>query len=212
MNKKTIIFDFDGTIADTLDLWVDLYNNIAHEFDCNVVGKSEVKKLQTMRPQQVLDEYWVSMIKLPFLLFRLRRELKKRIIELKPINGIVQAIKEIKDAWFHLGIMTSNTKSNVKSFLDINWLDNIFDFIHSGRNLFGKDRVIKRLMKRNNLNNDDAVYVGDETRDIEASQKVGIPIVSVSWGFNTRSILESLNPNVIVDDPKDLLGHLRKIK
>lgn len=211
MHKKTIIFDFDGTIADTLHLGVDLYNNIAHEYNCDTIAEKDIKRLQSMRPQQVMDNYWVNIFRMPFLLLRLRKELKKRITELKPINGITKAIKDIKNSGFKMGIMTSNTKGNVKSFLSLNWLDDIFDFIHSGKNLFGKDKVIRRLMKRNNLSIDEAVYIGDETRDIEASKKVGIPIVSVSWGFNSRKILESLSPDIIVDSPSELLDWLRKI-
>lgn len=211
MRKKTIIFDFDWTIADTMHLGIDLYNNIAHEYSCNTIRKNDIKKLQSMKPQQVMDDYWVNILKIPFLMIRLKKELKKRITELKPISGMIKAIKDIKDSGFRLGIMTSNTRSNVKSFLSLNGLDDIFEFIHSGRNLFGKDRVIKRLMRRNNLSNDEAVYIGDEIRDIEASKKVGIPIVSVSWGFNSRKVLESLNPNVIIDSPSDLLTWLKKI-
>lgn len=211
MNKRTIIFDFDWTIADTLHLGVDLYNNIAHEYNCNTIGENDIKKIQSMRPQQVLDDYWVNILKIPFLLLRLRKELKKRITELKPINGIVKAIKDIKNYGFNLGIMTSNTKSNVRSFLDLNGLNNVFDFIHSGRHLFWKNKVIKRLLKERNIANEDVMYIWDETRDIEASQKVGIPIISVSRWFNSRKILESLNPNVIVDNPKDLLECLKKI-
>lgn len=211
MHKKTIIFDFDGTIADSLHLLVELYNNVAHIFFCKKIKNEDIKKLQSRRPQELMKSYWINTFKLLLLLLRLRRDLKKNIKKLKAIEWIIQAIKDIKSNWFDLGIMTSNSKENVEIFLSMNWIDGVFDFVYSGKNLFGKEKVINKLLKKENICHDKVVYIWDETRDIEAARKIWIPIVSVSWWFNSRDILENLNPNMIVDKPENLLACLRNI-
>lgn len=96
-------------------------------------------------------------------------------------------------------------------FSEANGLNGIFDFVYSGRNIFGKDIVIGRLLENHKIEKTSAIYVGDETRDIEAAKKLGIPIVAVSWGFNARKILAAKKPNGIVDDPNNLLECLRNV-
>lgn len=110
MSKKTIIFDFDGTIANTLDAIVDIYNRIASKYRCKIVQPEDRKKLQAQRLQEFLKNYGVTNFKLPFLLLRVRKELRSEIENIRPIAGMVQALKNIKTAGFCLGIMTSNSK------------------------------------------------------------------------------------------------------
>ena len=86
MHKKTIIFDFDGTIADSLHLLVELYNNVAHIFFCKKIKNEDIKKLQSRRPQELMKSYWINTFKLLLLLLRLRRDLKKNIKKLKATN------------------------------------------------------------------------------------------------------------------------------
>ena len=117
----------------------------------------------------------------------------------------------LKNTGFNLGILSSNSKINVCKFLENNNLDNIFDFIYSSRHLFGKDKTLLRLLKKRNIPKKNAVYVGDETRDIEAAKKAGISIVSVSWGFNSRKTLEALQPDQIAGSPGELIACLQRI-
>jgi phosphoglycolate phosphatase-like HAD superfamily hydrolase len=110
-----------------------------------------------------------------------------------------------------MGILTSNSVSNVSKFADINNLSGLFDFIYSGRSLFGKEKVIRRMLIHENLSVDRVIYVGDETRDIEASKKAGIPVVAVSWGLHRREVLAAMSPDQIADDPEELRGCFLRI-
>ena len=110
-----------------------------------------------------------------------------------------------------MGILTSNSVRNASKFADINNLSGLFDFIYSGRSLFGKEKVIRRMLIHENLSVDRVIYVGDETRDIEASKKAGIPVVAVSWGLHRREVLASLSPDQIADGPEELQGCLLRI-
>ena len=49
-----------------------------------------------------------------------------------------------------------------------------------------------------------AIYVGDETRDVEAARKAGVQIIAVGWGLNSRASLLLQNPDFIVDSPEEL--------
>ena len=70
---------------------------------------------------------------------------------------------------------------------------------------------MKKVLHREHLSQDAVIYVGDETRDIEMSKKLHIPIVAVAWGFNAGKTLASLDPDALVHAPKDLLKSFQKI-
>ena len=49
------------------------------------------------------------------------------------------------------------------------------------------------------------LYIGDELRDVKASQKAGVPIAAVTWGFNSRQSLAAAKPDYLFDRPADFL-------
>ncbi|MCK4635796.1 MAG: HAD-IA family hydrolase [Candidatus Moranbacteria bacterium] len=210
MNKKTIIFDFDGTIADTLDVVVNIYNKLAPKYFCKTLKREDVEILRNKKSQEFMKDYGISKFKLPFLVLHIRKYLNGEMKNVKPIDGIIETLKELKNLGYNLGIMTSNSKKNVENFLKINNLDDIFDFVYSSKNLFGKDKVIKKIINKYFFEKDLIIYVGDEVRDVEMSKKLGISVLAVSWGFNSREMLENAGADVIVDNSRELLECLQK--
>lgn len=206
MSTDTIIFDFDGTIANTFDRLRVIYNQIAPFFRCKQVSKEEQIRLKSCMPFEVMKECRVTFFKIPWMLLVARRKLYKEMEEVEPINEIVHALKELKHQGYTLGIMTSNSKKNVSMFLSRNGLKGIFCFISAHRSVFGKDKVIARLLKKRNIQKEKAVYIGDEVRDIEAAKRLDLKVVAVSWGFSSRENLEKLSPDAIVDHPDHLLS------
>ncbi len=210
-DSEYIIFDFDGTIADTFDLALEIYNRIAPEYNCRPAGPDDHELLRTKKPQELLKIYGVSRLKLLSLLLRVRKELSRHIPDIKPVTGMDASLREIRNAGYRMGVLTSNSVKNVRSFMAINDLSGVFDFIYSGKSLMGKEKVIRRLLLHENIPADRVIYIGDETRDIEASKYAGIPVVAVSWGLNRRDVLASLSPDRIADTPEELPGLLRQI-
>lgn len=206
-----IVFDFDGTIADTFDLALEIYNTIAPEYNCRPAGPDDHELLRTKKPQELLKIYGVSRLKMLSLLLRVRKELGRHIPDIKLVPGMEASLRDIRNAGYRMGILTSNSVKNVSTFMSVNGLSGLFDFIYSGKSLMGKEKVIRRLLIHENLSPDRVVYVGDETRDIEASQHAGIPVVAVSWGLNRRDVLAGLSPDQIADKPNELLECLQQI-
>lgn len=211
MRKKTVIFDFDGTIADTLDAIISIYNNIAPKYRCNVVSDRDKLSLQDKSSAEIMKFCGVNMLKLPLISVEVTTLLGRQIKDLKPISGIIDTLHEIKREGYRLGVMTSNSVKNVELFSEANGIKDLFDFIYSGKNFFGKDKVINRLMKEQGIDRSEAIYVGDETRDIEAVRKIKIPIVSVSWGFSSKQALLGFMPDQLAETPDQLLSKLNCI-
>ncbi len=104
-----------------------------------------------------------------------------------------------------IGLITSNSTDNVILFLKRNELD-MFDFFYSSTGLWGKTRCLKKMVRSQQLDLKGILYVGDETRDIEISRKVGVKIASVTWGYNSSQALKKFSPDYLLHAPKELLS------
>ena len=151
MATKVIIFDFDGTIADTVDALVSIANSLAVEFSYAPINPEELVILKNLTSREIFKYSGIPLFKIPFLLKKVKRELRNKIPELKPIEGIPEALLELKENGSRLGIITSNSKGNVKEFLKINNLDNFFEFVHTGVTIFGKTTIINNVLKQKQI-------------------------------------------------------------
>lgn len=209
--NKTILFDFDGTLANTLKTVVEIYNKVAPEYNCKTVELEDVSRLQAMTISHLMKEQGISHITLAILLVRVRKELHINIDHVKPFFGIEEQLQTLKRMGYQLGIMSSNSQKNVHTFLESNNMKHLFDFVHTSKNIFGKHTAIKRIISNLSLQTNDVVYVGDETRDIEACKKIGVKIAAVSWGYNLPEVLQAMQPDVLIDEPISLANCISKL-
>lgn len=205
MSVKVIIFDFDGTLADTLDAVVSITNRLAGEYGYKPTTPDELDQIRNLSSSEIIRQSGISIFKIPFLLKRVTEDLRNDIQKLNPIIGIKDALLQLKNQGVTLGILTSNSEENVKIFLENHGMQELFSFIYSETRLFSKHRIISKFMKKNNLNPEEVIYVGDETRDIEASKRIQIKVIAVSWGFNSREALAKQNPDFLVYKPSELI-------
>ncbi|MGL5081768.1 MAG: HAD-IA family hydrolase [Microcoleaceae cyanobacterium] len=203
--NKIIIFDFDGTLADTLDVLVGITNRLSQEFGYPPTKPEEVVQLQHLSTRQIVQRSGISWIKLPLLIRRVRLELKKDIQLVNLFPHTKEVLLELKNQGHLLYILTSNTTENVSQVLQNHQILNLFTEIYSGSNLFGKSRMIRRLLKREKLRREQAIYIGDETRDIIAAKQAQITVIAVRWGFNSPEVLRQYNPDAIAQSPQELL-------
>ena len=205
MSAKVVLFDFDGTIADTYQAIADITNKLSTEFGYKALNQEEQLLLKNLSSRDIVKRSEISIFKLPFLVRRVRAELSKEIGELLPIENLSQILFELKEQGYVLGIVTSNVKENVDIFLRNNKLESLFTYVYSSTAIFGKHRVINQVIKAHKLRKSDVIYIGDETRDIRSARKSNIAVAAVSWGFNTKEILQEHQPDFLVDTPQELL-------
>ncbi len=208
MQCNVVIFDFDGTLADTMTAMLAIYNDVAPRFGCTPIDLDDVETIRSQRPQEIMHRYGVTLWKLPFLAFVIQSRFKKRASSVRPHNGIPEALRALKERGATLGVLTSNSGANVRAFLREQSLDDVFDFVVSYRNLFGKDRALRRIMRHRGIDAVSVAYVGDETRDMEAARRAGVLGIAVTWGFQNRDAFNRVHPDVIVDAPSQLIDML----
>lgn len=205
---EIIVFDFDGTIADTIPVSITILKKMAAKYYHKAVDEELIHQLRNKSIPEIFKELDISIIKLPFIARKARRELNKEIAHLKPIEGIRNLLLQLKEKGKTLGIVSSNSKESIMKFLEVNDLK-VFDFIYTNSRIFGKSNSLKKLLRRNKWDAKTVMYVGDEIRDIEAARKAGIKIISVTWGVNSMEKLASYNPDFLVKSPHELLNLFR---
>ncbi len=201
----TVVFDFDGTIADSLVSLVGIYNTVlAPLFDTRPVDPSQQERLRSRHPRELMREFGVTWRKLPRMVVRARKELNRRIPKLSTQDGIGEVLHELKERDFTLGILSSNSTKNVNLFIETHQMESLFDFIYTGKHLLGKHRIIRSMLRHHHLHAPNVLYVGDEVRDIEAGRKIGVKTAGVTWGFNSKDALQKAAPDFLIERPRQL--------
>ncbi len=212
MHTKLVLFDFDGTIADTLPLSLRVVNEHAEELGFKKVTNAEVEKMKGMTVSEILAYVKVPFYRLPSLIRLFHKEIANVIVQAPTFDGMEEVLQELKESGMKLGIISSSNKENILSFLRHHKLDHYFDFVYSKFNLFGKHETIKDVLKKFSYKSREVIYVGDEVRDIEAARKASIDVIAVTWGFNTKELLMKANPTFIINSPKEVLKILKPVR
>lgn len=207
-----IVFDFDGTIADSLEVFVTASNRLALEFGYPQVSLEQIPEIQKLSSREVLRQLAIPQWQIPFFLRRFRREVNLLVPELQLISGIQAPLIALHQAGYQLGIVSSNARQTVEAFLQHQALLDRFEFIYAGQVLLGKARALRSLVKQYGVDPSQVICVGDETRDIEAAQQVGVKMLAVSWGFNSREVLASYSPDLLIDQPDQLVAAIQQLQ
>lgn len=202
-----IIFDFDGTIADSFDY---IAGFLAEEAG-TPLDLAQVETLRGRSMAAIGRQFGHSWPRLLMLFFKGRRGMHKVIDRVKPFDGTPEVVRKLHAEGHELFIVTSNTVDNVHKFLHHYELHKYFLEIYGGAGLFGKARFLRKLLKEQNLEKDDALYVGDEARDIKAAHAAKIRIIAVTWGFARPSELEAQEPTAIAEKPEDIIKILEEL-
>ncbi len=202
---KGVIFDFDGTLVRSHRQVYDIITELTRD-TCPVMPTPEqLRELSTLEALQILG---VKLWQVPRMTVLARRMLKDRLADVEFEPGMLSLLEKLHREGRQLTLVSSNSVENISTLLKKNQAQHYFAQILSGSSMLGKHRNISRMVKRMTPSISQIVYIGDETRDIEASQKVGVKCVAVAWGFHSKKKLQQHNPDFLVESVEDLGGVL----
>jgi len=203
---KNFVFDFDGTIVDSGEA---IYQNLLDSLKIQAPPFHELRRYPAHKLLSFLEVH-VSKLEIPKVVLQVRSEYKKYLPKLALIKDMNETLLNMHNSGGRLFLCTSNSAENVHQFLEIHKLSHAFENVLGTMSIFGKSHGIKRTLKKFKLSPHETIYIGDETRDIQAAKKAGIACASVSWGFNERTLLETYNPDFLFDDARELLSLIKK--
>jgi phosphoglycolate phosphatase len=205
---KHILFDFDGTLVDSRALLVKLYNEMAVQYQFRRIRDQDLTLLRSLSISERVDHLGVPVLQIPKLVTAGRQLYQENIRTLHIVPGMKEVIARVSSQGMKSSILSSNSEVNIRQILKNNKLDGTFKEIISAKHIFGKHHSIRKVMKQWGTSPSRMIYVGDELRDIEACRKLGVPIVAVTWGYDSQHLLLSGKPDYLVNSPGELLKTL----
>ncbi|MBI4973175.1 HAD-IA family hydrolase [Candidatus Roizmanbacteria bacterium] len=203
MEKKSILFDFDGTIADSIPWIFKEINNHASEYGFEPIPSEKFEALRSSTLPELVKQFNISLFKLPFFIAMMRREVKKDIDKMGLCAGMKELLLALQKKGYRMGVVSSSPKENIEAFLLRHDLK-IFEFIHSELNIFGKSAALEGVMREHNMKKEETIYVGDEIRDIEACKAIELDVISVTWGFSDEEGLRKHGATHLAKKPEDI--------
>jgi phosphoglycolate phosphatase len=201
---KLVVWDFDGTLADSLPAAVGIFNRLAPEMGFRPLADVAAARNTPMR--QFLRQQGISLWRLPRLVRKYQAAAAEEADKLKLAVGLPAALAAIAGSGVRLGVLSSNREDNIRRCLRANGAEGHFAFVVGYPRLFGKGKALKRILRAERLTHDEVLYVGDELRDVEAAKKAGVKVAAVTWGFHTTELLRTGKPDYVVGDAQELVG------
>lgn len=206
--KPLFVFDFDGTICDSTGAFIVILNILAESYKFKKVSEGDMEELRSLPSKQLPRYLGIKAWKLPLMIREARTEMEKRIETMKPYPGYAEVFEELERLEIPTWILTSNSRANVDSFLRKEKLRVGRVFAESS--FFGKGNLLRSIIKREKIDpQTPIVYIGDETRDIEAARKAGTFAAAVTWGYASEKVLNDHEPDFLLREPKDIFALLK---
>jgi phosphoglycolate phosphatase len=203
MRYPLVVWDFDGTLADTRALALTTYNALAARHGFRPVNDPEaVRGLST---RAFLKQHGISLFRLPSLVRQYCATVRSSIDAVRLFDGIPEVLARLTASGHRQGVLSSNSVDNIDVCLRANGVRDHFDFLIGNPRLFGKGRTIRRLGRQHGIAPSQFLYIGDEVRDVEAAHQAGVDVGAVTWGFHTAEQLSAAKPTYLWATP-DALG------
>jgi phosphoglycolate phosphatase len=204
---RLAVFDFDGTLADSGAWFRANLNDVADRFGFRRVAEEELEALRHMTTRQILRELKVRFWRLPAIARHMRALAARDAAAIRPFDGLPALLEALEGAGIGIAVLSSNSEANVRAVLGPGASARIGLF-ECEASLLGKARKLRRLLKRAGVKPEEAIAIGDETRDIEAARKAGLKAAAVGWGYAAPAAFHRARPDYFFSDPGEIAALL----
>lgn len=191
---KLAIFDYDGTLADSGAWMMGALNKCAAKFGFRQLNEAEIEALRGKDNRAILREVGVPLWRLPQIAAYVRKMALEEHVVTPLFPGIRETLPRVRAGGVRLAIVSSNSEDIIRRSLG-SALSGEIDVFACDASLFGKAPKIKSVVKRVGIIPDEAIAIGDETRDIEAARAAGVACAAVTWGYATAEVLKAHAPD-----------------
>lgn len=208
---KTVIFDLDGTLLNTIEDLTNALNHTLKEFDLPTRSLLEVQSFVGNGLRRLLELAIPNGLENPrfeevFASFKAYYTSHCKEVT-APYPGIMEVLTELQRKNIPMAIVSNKNDAAVKE-LAVDFFSGMISVAIGERTGVLKkpapDTVFTALDELGQTALD-AVYVGDSEVDLQTAANSGLDCISVSWGFKGRAFLEKEGASTIIDTPEELL-------
>jgi pyrophosphatase PpaX len=208
---RGVLFDLDGTLADTVEL---ILLSFRHTMETHL-GEvpSEARFLETIGtplPVQLRDFARDEDERLAMLETYVAYQSARHDVMVQAFPGAVEVMMELRARGSRVGVVTSKGSRIARRTLDVCGLADSFDYLVCGDEVKrGKPdpEPVLRALDALGLGaaSNDVVFVGDSPHDLRAGRLAGTRTAAVGWGPIDRCVLEAEAPNFFLERMEDVL-------
>lgn len=202
-----IIFDFDGTLADSLTWFRGVLGDVVDKHGLPPIDGERAESLRNLPPKAIMNELGIPSWKIPFLAADVRARAAENVDKIHLFDGIRDLVVGLSDKGIKLAVVSSNGETAVRAVLGEALCERI-DLFACGAALFGKASIFRKVIRKAGTTPDRTLSVGDEVRDIDAARETGCAAGAVNWGFATEAILAAQSPDIMFDRPAAIADHV----
>ena len=202
MRYSLVIFDFDGTLADSFTFFVKAQHALAQRHGFNAIAEDRVDEMRRLGTRELLQEIGFPKWKLPIVAADFVRTMRDAP-PMPLFPGIPDMLHHLRDGNVRLAILTSNSTDNVRRALGSELMDTL-ELVDGGVHMLGKHRRIARMLKQARVDASQAIYVGDHVSDGEAALRAGVAFGAVGWGYAHASALRAAGAQHLFDSVDEL--------
>ncbi len=205
LRKNILIFDFDGVIADSLDIFMKKVITACKKYGSNQINtKEDFLNLFENNLYESLVKQGIHEDKIPNMIEELKIGTKEQN-KIKLFDGIKEALLQLSKN-HRIFIITSNVTPVVEEFLKSKGIICFEEVI-------GADKDTSKVNKINSIKSKfkgaNYFYIGDTLGDVIEGRKAGIKTIAVTWGWHDENRLKIGKPDYIVSNPKELINLLQ---
>jgi phosphoglycolate phosphatase len=209
MPCSLVIFDLDGTLADSFPWFLRNVNGVADRFGFRRIADDDVESLRHAGSREIIKRLEVPVWKLPMIARHMRRMKAAHLADIPLFPGAEAMLRSLRDGGLTLALVSSDHKANAGR--QLGEAATLFSYFDCGASLFGKATKFRRVVKRAGLTPAQAISIGDEVRDIEAARAAGIACGAVMWGYAAPKALRTLKPDMVFERMEDIAARLAPV-
>lgn len=207
MKYKLAIFDFDGTLADSLPWAAAVVNEFADQYGFQRIDPNDHEQLRNYEAKQLMQHLGVKMWKVPQMAIHVRRRMSEEIERIPMFPGVGEMLRQLVQAGMILAVVSSNSEANVRRVIGPQNAALIREF-DCGAAVFGKASKLKAVFRRCQVEPDQAILIGDEIRDAVAARKVKMAFGAVAWGYTNPEALRAQQPEEFFTTVEEIVARL----
>ncbi|MBR1190743.1 HAD hydrolase-like protein [Bradyrhizobium sp. AUGA SZCCT0160] len=189
---RLAIFDFDGTLADSLPWFRTVFQDLIAKFDLAPVSAEELEGLRGRSGREIIARLNLPMWKLPAISRDMRRRKLAAANQISLFDGVPQLLADLRSDSIHAAIVSSDSEASVRQVLGPSAA--LIARFDCGASLFGKHHKFKRVARQLGTSPSEVLCIGDELRDIEAARAAGMDSGAVAWGYAQPAALQAAGP------------------
>ncbi len=204
MPYQLAIFDFDGTLANSLVWFKDILGELGQRFDFRAPLPEEIQGLRQLDGKALLSHLGIPLWKLPQIATHVRTLIARDAERIPMYPGATPMLAELEARGIVIAVVSSNAEENVRRILGPETAARVRHYA-CGAAMFGKRKKFRKVLQRASVAASDAIAIGDEVRDIDAAAAEGIDTAAVTWGYATPDVLRARGATYVVETFDELL-------